>query len=191
MFIKNWKKELLTIPNLLSLLRLILIPFYMFLYLNAQEPRQFRMAGIILAASCLTDALDGTIARHFHMISNIGKILDPLADKITQLTLILCLSLRYPVLRPVLILFVIKEIFQLMLGIICLKQGKILPGALIPGKFCTAILFTSLTGLMIFPIMPDAVIRSIALTDGIFLSLSFVSYTLAYCGKHRKVQDIE
>ena len=80
MFIKDWKKDLLTIPNLLSLFRLVLIPVYVIIYLNADEATDHFIAAGILAVSCLTDAIDGKIARHFNMISTIGKILDPLSD---------------------------------------------------------------------------------------------------------------
>ena len=69
MFIKNWKKEIFTIPNLLSLFRLILIPVYASLYLSATEQYQYVLAGMILAVSCLTDMIDGKIARKFHMIT--------------------------------------------------------------------------------------------------------------------------
>ena len=91
MFIKNWKKEIYTIPNLLSLFRLVLIPVYASLYLSATEQYQYVLAGVILAVSCLTDMIDGKIARKFNMITPLGKILDPLADKLTQLTLTFCL----------------------------------------------------------------------------------------------------
>ena len=94
MDIRKWKKEILTIPNLLSLFRLALIPVYVVIYLNAREPGQYITAGAILAVSCLTDMVDGKIARRFGMISTVGKVLDPVADKATQFTLTLCLSLR-------------------------------------------------------------------------------------------------
>ena len=123
MHFKDWKRDIFTIPNLLSLFRLGLIPVYIRLYLKAVEPAEYYSAGVILAISCLTDAADGIIARHFHMVSMLGMILDPLADKLTQFTLILCLSLRYPVLNPVLALFVVKELFQLTLGAIILSRG--------------------------------------------------------------------
>ena len=191
MFINDWKKEIFTIPNLLSLFRLVLIPLYVVIYLNAQEPSEYFLAGAILAASCLTDAIDGKIARKFNMISTLGKILDPLADKITQFTLTLCLSLKYPVLNPVLCLFVIKEIFQLVAGLVNLRRGKMLPGALLAGKVCTTVLFVSLTALVLFPDMNPLLVDGIALLDTVFLVISFVSYVLAYFGKNAKVQDLE
>lgn len=190
MFIKNWKKEILTIPNLLSLFRLLLIPVYATLYLRATDRDQYLIAGGILAVSCLTDMVDGKIARKFHMITTLGKVLDPLADKLTQLTLTVCLSLRYPVLYPVLLIFVVKELFQLIVGIIYLRKGKMLPGALMAGKVCTTVLFISLIALVLFPQMDAAAVKYIAITDGIFLSVSFASYIAAYWGKNVKVQDI-
>ena len=191
MYIKDWKKEIFTIPNLLSLFRLALIPVYMSVYMNAVESWQFFTAGTILAVSCITDLIDGKIARRYNMISTIGKVLDPVADKATQFTLTLCLSIDYPVLRPVLILFVIKEGFQLIVGIINFRKGKMLPGALMAGKICTTILFVSLIALVLFPGLPHSAVAVIALVDTGFLIFSFISYILAYFGKNTKVQDMD
>lgn len=191
MFKKNLKKEIFTIPNLLSLFRLVLIPVYVRLYLRAVEPREYLVAGSVLALSCLTDLADGKIARHFNMISTVGKILDPVADKLTQFTLVLCLSLKYPVLNPVLALFVVKELFQLAAGVFHLCKGKMLPGALMAGKVCTTVLFTSLTALVLFPTMDPTLVNLIALMDGVFLLISFLSYIRAYFGKNTKVQDLK
>lgn len=190
MFIKDWKKEIFSIPNLLSLFRLCLIPVYAYIYLNATEDYQYLIAGTIMAVSCITDMVDGKIARHFNMITTVGKILDPLADKITQFTLTLCLSLKYPVLMPVLGLFLVKEIFQLVAGIIFLRRGRMLPGALMAGKVCTTVLFISLIALVLFPNLDSVVVNWIALIDALFLGISFISYILAYFGKHQKVRDL-
>lgn len=191
MFIKNWKKDIFTIPNLLSLFRLLLIPVYASLYLSAIEHYQYILAGVVLAVSCLTDMIDGKIARKYNMITTLGKVLDPLADKLTQLTLTICLSLKYPALYPVLGLFVIKELFQLVLGVIFLRKGKMLPGALMAGKVCTTILFISLIALVLFPNIHPVAVKLIAAIDTLSLAISFVSYAMAYFGKNVKVQDIE
>lgn len=191
MFIKNWKKDIFTIPNLLSLFRLLLIPVYASVYLTATENYQFILAGVILAVSCLTDMIDGKIARKYNMITTLGKVLDPLADKLTQLTLTICLSLKYPVLYPVLGLFVVKELFQLVLGVVFLRRGKMLPGALMAGKVCTTILFISLIALVLMPNIHPEAVKVIAAVDALFLTISFISYAMAYLGKNVKVQDIE
>lgn len=189
--IKDWKKEVFTIPNLLSLFRLALIPVYVILYLNAGDDLFLHfMAAGVLAVSCLTDLVDGQIARRFHMISTVGKVLDPLADKATQFALIICLSIRYPVLWAVVVLFFLKELFQLVAGIVFLRKRKMLDGALLVGKICTTVLFLSLILMVLFPTLPDGWIYAIAVTDSIFLAVSFTGYYLAYFGKNTKVQDL-
>ena len=189
MFIKNWKKEIFTIPNVLSLFRLALIPVYIDIYLNAQEPHHYYLAAAILAVSCLTDLIDGKIARHFNMSTTLGKILDPVADKATQFTLIVCLAIRYPILWYLTILFVIKESFQLIAGGITWRKGKILNRALLSGKICTTVLFVSLILMVMLPGMSEKTVAIIALIDAVFMLISFVHYILAYCGKVKKAYD--
>lgn len=190
MFIKNWKKEILTIPNLLSLFRLALIPVYMLIYLNATQPSHYFLSAAILAVSCLTDLIDGKIARHFNMISTVGKILDPLADKATQFTLILCLAIRYQVLRYLFCLFVVKESFQLIVGGITLRKGKMLEGALLWGKICTTVLFVSLIVLVMIPTLSEQVVGVFAAVDAVFMIIAFIQYFFAYFGRNKKVYDI-
>lgn len=187
----DWKKDVFTIPNLLSLFRLLLIPVYVSIYMHAEIPGDYFLASGILAVSCITDLIDGKIARHFNMISTLGKILDPLADKATQFTLMVCLSIRYPILRFVLTFFIIKEIFQGAAGIIYLSLGKMLPGALTAGKVCTAVLFISLILLVLMPNLNTMFIKALTVTDTIFLIWSFAAYFLAYFGAAKKVQDLE
>lgn len=190
MFIKDWKKEVFTIPNILSMFRLALIPVYSTIYLNATEIWDYYTAGGILAVSCLTDLIDGKIARHFNMISNLGKFLDPLADKVTQLTLTICLSIRYPVLRFVLTLFLVKELSQGFTALYYFRKGKMLPGALMAGKICTTVLFVSLTALVLMPGLPLKVVDTIALIDTAFLLYAYVQYIFAFFGKRTKMQDV-
>ena len=188
--IKDWKREFFTIPNLLSLFRIALVPVYITIYLNAAHVRDYYLAGGILAVSCLTDMVDGMIARHFNMISTVGKVLDPMADKVTQLALTICLSIRYPVLLYVLVLFLAKEIFQVIAALINLRRGKMLPGSLWAGKICTTVLFVSLILLVLFPGVSPSVVTAIALIDFIALLIAFISYILAFFGKHAKVEDV-
>ncbi len=187
---KSWKKEVFTIPNFLSFFRLALIPLYMYIYLNAAEPSHYFLSAAILSVSCLTDMIDGKIARHFQMISTVGKILDPVADKATQFTLIVCLAIRYRILWYLVALFVVKEGFQLIAGGIAWKRGKMLNGALMSGKVCTAVLFLSLITLILFPTLPIGVVTAIAGIDAVFMLIAFVAYILAYVGKHKKIYDI-
>lgn len=190
MFIKNWKKEILSIPNLLSLFRLVLIPVYMLIYLNATQPSHYYVSAAILAVSCLTDLIDGKIARRFNMVTTLGILLDPVADKATQFALILCLAMRYPVLWYLVGTFVVKEGFQLIAGSMILRKGKILDGALITGKICTTVLFMSLILLIMVPTMSEQHVAIITIIDIVFMIISFIGYILIYCGKIQRIQDL-
>ena len=190
MFINNWKKEVLTIPNILSLFRLVLIPVYVSIYQNAKIDTDYYLAAGILAVSCLTDLIDGKIARHFNMISTLGKILDPLADKATQFTLIICLATKYPILWYLVILFVVKESFQLIAGSINLRKGKMLKGALLSGKICTSVLFVSLILMVMIPSLPNRIINWIAMVDMIAMSVSFGNYLFTYYKGESKFQSL-
>ena len=189
--IKDWKKEIWTIPNLLSLFRLILIPVYVLIYLKADSTSDYYIAAGILAVSCLTDLIDGKIARHFNMITTLGKLLDPLADKATQFTLILCLALKHPVLWFLVGLFVVKESYQLIAMGIRYKHGKMLKGALISGKICTTVLFVSLILMVMIPGMSETVIHIITLVDLVFMVIAFVEYAVTYFKRDNKFQSIE
>ncbi len=190
MFIKNWKKEVLTIPNMLSFFRLALIPLYMTIYINATESIHYYIAAGILAVSCLTDLIDGKIARHFNMISTVGKILDPVADKATQFALIVCLAIRFPFLWYFVGFFVVKEGFQLIAGGLSLRKGKMLNGALLTGKICTTVLFLSLIIVVMIPNPQEKFIKIVAIIDSVFMLISLADYIMAYYGKNKKIYDL-
>ena len=192
MIIKDWKKELFTIPNALSLFRLVLIPIYILIYLQASpdRPENYYIAGGILAISCLTDLVDGKVARHFNMISTVGKVLDPLADKATQFALIVCLTIKHPVLLHLVVLFVVKESFQLIAGLFTLRKGKILTGALLTGKISTTVLFISLILMVLMPEMDPIIVNWITLIDGIVLLIAFVDYIRVYYKQDSNMEDI-
>ena len=194
MIIKDWKKEILTIPNFLSLFRLLLIPVYVTIYLNAQKTgnsSDYYLAAGILAVSCLTDLIDGKIARHFNMISSFGKLLDPIADKATQFTLIMCLTMKYNVLWYLVGLFVIKEGFQLIAGGVRYRNGRILKGALLSGKICTTILFVSLIVMVMLPELTLKTVTVITIIDGLFMLGAFIDYVVAYICVDSKFQSVE
>lgn len=191
MLFNNWKKEIFSIPNALSFFRLALIPIYISIYLNAQTATDYFLAAGILAVSCLTDLADGRIARQYNMVTTLGKILDPLADKMTQFTLIVCLAIKYPILWYVLILFMVKELFQLIAGGIKLKQGIILKGALFSGKICTTVLFCSLIVLVMVPTLTHLSVTILATTDFIFLLYSFINYLYVYFKVGNNFQKLE
>ena len=187
----KWSKEVFTIPNILSFFRLLLIPVYIGIYLNATTKEHYILAATILAVSCLTDLIDGKIARKFNMITNLGKILDPLADKATQLALILCLAIRNPLLWILIGLFIVKEGFMLIAGGIRMKKGQMLNGALMSGKICTTILFISLIVMVLLPGLSYIAKLIIVCVDILFMLISLSDYVLTYLYKPNRFQDIK
>ena len=186
---RSWKEELLTIPNCLSIFRLLLIPVYIRMYLNASISLDYYLAGTVLGVSCLTDLADGKIAREYHMESKAGKLLDPLADKMTQLALLLSLLKDHRILYPILILFLIKESFQFGCMVVFARKGKILTGALFSGKLCTTVLFGSFLLLVLFPQLHPSWVLFLVLLDAGFLISAFCSYAGAYFGNNPKLTD--
>lgn len=187
----NWKKEICTIPNLLSFFRLTLIPVYLNLYLNARTARDYTVSAAVLGISCFTDLMDGKIARRFNMVSNVGKVLDPLADKLTQLGLLVCICSRSSMLRFMLVIFLIKEFWQLFVMISAMRRGKALDGALMSGKISTAVLFTGLGLIFLFPNLSGRTVNGITAVCLFFLLYAFWDYALAYYGKNKKIYDLE
>ena len=115
------KNQILTIPNLLSVVRIALIPVIVWLY--SFEQNYHAAIGVILL-SAVTDIVDGWIARHFNMISDFGKALDPLADKLTQAALLLCLLSKYELMWGLIVIFGLCEITKFTLGIIIAKKTR-------------------------------------------------------------------
>ncbi|MBQ8932350.1 MAG: CDP-alcohol phosphatidyltransferase family protein [Ruminiclostridium sp.] len=146
------KKEWLSIPNVLSFIRILLIPVFAWSYLTAGDSQDYLFAAIVVVISGVTDFLDGMIAREFGMITELGKFLDPLADKMTQGSLFLCLAIRYPHIWVLLILWALKDGFMAVMGLILLrKKHTKLDGAKWYGKVCTAIIYLGVLLLLFFP----------------------------------------
>ena len=125
-----------TIPNLLSFLRLVLIPVIVWLYVGEKN---YPAAAVVLVISFLSDLADGFIARHFHMTSDLGTALDPIADKLTQGVLLICLASRFPWMWVPVALMVVKEAYSGFSRLKLLRRGQIY-GAAWHGKISTALL---------------------------------------------------
>lgn len=110
--------RIITIPNILSVLRLAMLGLIIYFFVQDQ----ILAMAITLLVSGATDLADGYIARRFDMITNLGKLLDPVADKFTQATIGVLLTIRYPVMLPLIILLFIKELIMFGFGIPVQRQ---------------------------------------------------------------------
>ncbi len=134
---KTAKKQIWTIPNILSIIRMLLIPFVLIYYLQGE----YIISGILLITSALSDMLDGYIARRFDLITDVGKVLDPLADKLTQFCVAIGLCISYRVLIPLVAVLTIKEMFLGHIAVILYNKGRLPLGARWWGKVSTAIFY--------------------------------------------------
>lgn len=175
---KHLKKEnILTIPNLLSLIRILLIPFIIWLYC---VQKAYMHTFIVIAISGFTDIIDGKIARKFNKISDVGKVLDPIADKLTQAALVICLIARYPWMWALLALFAVKECLMLLWGYLTLKSTDTINGAKWYGKLSTVVLYAVMMILILFVDIPQAIATALMLLCGGMMLLSFVMYGRFY-----------
>lgn len=141
----------MNIPNVLSVFRLILIPAFCGVYLPSDEISKSIVAAGILAVSGLTDVLDGYIARKYSMITDIGKVLDPFADKLTQLAVAICISIKHPYLSFVFAAMVICEGLMLIGGLTLYKSKIKINGAKWFGKLATVFFYLSMFFVIIYP----------------------------------------
>lgn len=174
------RKDLYSIPNILCYIRFLLIPVFVVTYIRASDPKGYIQAATVVFLSGLTDFLDGFIARKFNMITELGKLIDPLADKLTQASLIFVLVVKVRWMFLLLILFVIMQLFLLVAGLVMLKKGTKLNGAKWFGKVSTTVFYATMLGLVAIPTLSQKVTNGLLLVCGAFLLLSFLMYINEY-----------
>ena len=140
MYKKDYEK-FITIPNILSLARiLILVPFVLFV-----SSDNYVGAGLVLILSGLTDLFDGYLARKLNQITRLGKMLDPTADKLTLMTVMICASIKFPRVFPFMMLLIIKEVLMLLAGAVLLRKKMHPPASKWYGKVSTVVFYVSIT----------------------------------------------
>lgn len=170
------KKELLSIPNCMGYFRILLIPVFCIVYLRADTLREEYLAAGILLISTITDFLDGQVARRCNMITEFGKMLDPVADKLTHAALAVCLAFRYPTMKYLIALMVVKEGFMAVMGLINMRHGCKLKGAKWFGKVCTATLFFLMLALVVFPKIDKGLARNLIMVEMVIMFLTLIFY---------------
>lgn len=133
------KRDLFTIPNILTYIRFFLIvPFAYYFLCDDYIP-----AVICIGISGLTDCFDGMIARKFNQVTPLGKILDPIADKFTLLAVVICMVIKVPIVLPVLITLLMKDVIMLLGGVDLINKGITPPAAKWYGKLGTVVFYIS------------------------------------------------
>lgn len=135
----KYKDKVITIPNILSFFRLLLIPVIVWLYVVRENPL---WTAVVLTASGITDIADGIIARRYHMVSDFGKALDPVADKLTQIAMLFCLVTQFWWMLLPLCVLVVKEITAGIMGLMVIRKTGRVEGAVWHGKVTTASVYS-------------------------------------------------
>ncbi len=166
----------MTVPNVLSVIRIVLIPIFFLLF----SFELFYLAAAVVFISGITDMLDGFIARRFNQESELGKLLDPVADKLMQLAMAICASIRYIVVIPLLVIFFIKELLMLLGSIKLFKKEKKPVAAKWYGKLATFAFYTSMFLFLVIPNMPMILQATLVVTTSILLIHAFIRYGIVY-----------
>ncbi len=194
---KNPEKRIFTVPNVISFIRIICIPFFVYFFYN----ENFITAGLILACSGITDLFDGALARKLNQVTELGKMLDPIADKLTEAAIAILLFLVFrhsqePIysnfLCWVFIFFICKEALMLLIGGIMLLF-KVKPvAAEIYGKLSTFSFYIIMVALMMFGpeigaipkcfpqlswmVLPEWITVALVITAALLAVVAFFSY---------------
>ncbi len=185
-YFENWK----TVPNLISFIRILLIPVFAVLFYNGQTVT----AAVILALSGLSDLVDGKIARKYNQVSNLGKILDPVADKLTVFAIAIILYLKFSkALNPTLnafswvfLLFIIKDFVMIFFAFIMILLGLRPCAAEIFGKVATTAFYVVMVVIMAigpevgafrnYFCLPDTVMMVLVSIAAVLTFVAFFSY---------------
>lgn len=180
----NWN----TIPNWMCFVRIALIPVFSVLFVK----ESYIAAFIVMIVAALTDVFDGKIARKYNMVSNLGKILDPIADKLSQIAIVVILIVKFwsfdGPLKYLLFLFIFKEFVMVIAGAILLSLGMRPVAAEVWGKVATVVFYTfmitiiaigpsgALVGVWFFKALPMPVIYVMVVISAILAFVSLFGY---------------
>ncbi len=172
------KEDLINIPNVLCYIRILLVPFFVYLFIK----ELYWQSALVVIIATATDVLDGFIARRFKMITDWGKFIDPLADKLMQAAMLIMALFKSPWVWILAGLFLVKELIMLIVGLYLYHLGDNLNGAMWCGKLCTVVLDGSLLliiGLPMDMLVNELIITLIAICSGLLI-LSFCVYMNEY-----------
>lgn len=173
-------KEIFTIPNLLTFLRIVLITPFVVLFLN----ENYIASAVVVGISGLTDCFDGMIARKFNQVTELGKILDPIADKLTLIAIVTCVAFYMPIVAPVMIVLIIKDMLMLIGGTNLIKMGITPPAAKWYGKLGTILFYISVCIIVFlkagFNYINDYLSFTLLSITAVVMIFSLIKYSIIY-----------
>lgn len=131
--------KIFTVPNILTFCRIVLIAPFLYFFIT----KRYIEATAILVASGLSDCFDGLLARKLNQVSDLGKLLDPVADKLTLVAVAVCICIMFPIVIPLMIILALKDLLMLCGGLYMIKKGIKPPAAKWYGKVGTIVFYFS------------------------------------------------
>ena len=197
---ENWN----TIPNWLSFFRIAMIPVFSVLFIKDMYIPAF----IVMIVAALTDLFDGKIARKYNMVSNLGKILDPVADKLSQMAIVIILIVKFwnDAIKYVLFLFIVKELLMIIGGLLLLSKGLKPSAAEMWGKVATTVFYvfmiaiiaiggqeSALAGVEAFQpiILSHTIVNIMIIISAILTFVSLFSYVPGFVKQLKEGKDPE
>lgn len=167
------------VPNILSTIRILLVPVMVAVYFSGLQNAR-HLAALVFILAMFTDVLDGRIARKYDAISDLGRILDPVGDKLMTIAIVACLAIDKKLPMWALAFFFGKEMIMLVCGLVLHTRIRVeMPSSNHLGKAATAMLFT-VSVLLLFLDIPQKT-AAIMITCVMAVALAaFVSYALVF-----------
>ena len=165
----------MNLPNMLSLLRLCMVPLYVIVYFSGMKNAHL-LALLVYALATFTDFLDGYLARKNNCITNLGKVLDPLGDKMLTTAVLVCLLIDGIIPGWIVLIIVAKEVLMGLGGLVIHRKAKVeIPPSNYIGKTATVLFFVVCAILMLFNIDHTVAVALVSLAVAVSLA-AFVSY---------------
>ncbi len=176
---ENWSfkpKDLVTVPNLITYLRFLLVPPFVIFFVR----ENYILAGLFIGLSGLSDCFDGFFARRLNQVTSLGKILDPIADKVTLIAVAVCMLIYMPALLPIMLVLVAKEFLMLLGGFVLFLKKITPPPANIFGKVATVVFYFAIFIIILLKAVFGIEITALIIATFIVVALAMIVALVQY-----------
>ena len=183
--------QVLNAPNLLSIFRICLVPVFLAVYFSGVSGCRIYAASIYVLAS-ITDVLDGAIARKFGLITNLGRVLDPLGDKLMTASVLVAITIDGIIPAWAAVLFIVKESVMGIGGLLIHRVACVeIPSSQKIGKATTAVFFVVCVVLMIFDNISDTVACIMISAAILLMIIAFITYSRTFLSIMKSSKEAE
>ncbi|MFW5648264.1 MAG: CDP-diacylglycerol--glycerol-3-phosphate 3-phosphatidyltransferase [Candidatus Alkaliphilus sp. MAG34] len=170
---------MMNLPNIITALRFALIPLFVKVFFSSLE-RSLLYSVLIFLLAGITDILDGYIARKYNIITKWGQAMDPLADKLVQLTVLICFTIKQFIPLWVIIVYGIKELLMVFGGIfLYTKKDKMVLPANSYGKIATVVFYIAILAVA-FNSRYDKLLMIVAVLVALYAFVQYVIIGIKY-----------